>query len=123
MSRTRQMYNELDLWLFPKTTVDTSGHIEQTENRIGIHFNAEDMGMKTRTEKDILSGRYYQSGTSNVYRTTNQIEFNIGDNIATTASPSNKDLSSIIKISSKPQNKRGARHNTKRVIEYTIEVS
>lgn len=123
MSRTRQKHNELDLWLFPKSTIDTSGHIENVEGRIGIHFNAEDMGMKTRTEKDILSGRYYQSGTSNVYRTNNQIEFNIGDNIATTSSPRNSDLSSIIKITSKPQNKRGARHNTARVIEYTIEVS
>ena len=123
MSRTRQAHNELDLWLFPIKTTNTSNHIENSESTIGIHFRGEDMGMKTRTEKDVLSGRVLQSGTVNIYKTMEQLDFVIGDNIAEKANPSRKDLSSIVKISSKPQNKRGARHNTTRVIEYTIEVA
>lgn len=123
MSRTRQAHNELDLWLFPIKTTNTSNHIENSESTIGIQFRAEDMGMKTRTEKDVLSGRVLQSGTVNIYKTMEQLDFVIGDNIAEKPNPSRKDLSSIVKISSKPQNKRGARHNTTRVIEYTIEVA
>jgi hypothetical protein len=123
MSRTRQQPNEMDLWLFKMGTVDTDGHIENEYNAIGIQFRAVDLGMKTRNEIDSLSGRVLQSGTVVSYKTYNQIGFDIGDNISEIPNPTRKDLSTIVKISSKPQNKRGARHNTTRVIEYTIEVS
>jgi hypothetical protein len=123
MSRTRQQPNEIDLWLFPKEYTNTNNHIDQTENTVGIHFKAQDLGMKTRTELDILSGRAKQAGTVEQFKTYNEIEFTIGWNIARVPDPSKKDLSSIIKITSKPQNKRGARHNTTRVIEQIIEVS
>lgn len=123
MSRTRQNPNEMDLWLWPKSKTSVNNHVTDTESTAGIQFKAEDLGLRTRTEASILSGRAFQSGTVNVYKTMQQMNFNIGDNISTTAKPSRKDLSTIVNIKSKPQNKRGARHNTTRVIEYIIEVS
>lgn len=127
MSRTRQSPNEIDLWYFPIKTTNTSNHIENTESTVGIHFKATDMGLKTRTEREVLSGRVIQSSTVNVYKTKdNTIKFSkehMGGNIALIPNPSRKDLSSIVNIKSKPQNKRGARHNTDRVVEYIIEVS
>ena len=123
MSRTRQSPNEMDLWLFPLKTTDTNNHIENSDSLIGIHFKGEEMGLKTRQEREVMSGRVLRSTTTRVYKTMEQINFNIGDTIATIPNPSRADRSSIVKISSKPQNKRGARHNTTRVEEYTIEVS
>lgn len=123
MSRTRQQPNEIDLWLFPLKTTDTSNHIENEESVVGIQFKAQDLGMKTRNERDVLSGRVLKGETVKIYQTYEQIDFVVGDNIAETPSPKRKDLSTIVKITSKPQNKRGARHNTKRVEKYTIEVS
>jgi hypothetical protein len=123
MSRTRQKPNEIDLWVFYQQTTDTNNHIENTYNAIGEQFRAEDLGTKTRNERDILSGRVYKSGTVQVYRTMNEIELNIGDKIATVENPSEFDFSSIVNIKTKPQNQRGARLNTKRVVETTIEVS
>lgn len=130
MSRTRQKPNEIDLWLFPKETVETNYSIENVEQTVGIQFKAEDLGMKTRSEVNILGGHSYQGSTVNVYRTTDQrVQFisndpnAIGYNVAKKPNPSNNELSSIVKISSKPINKRGARHNTFRVVEYTFEVS
>ena len=123
MSRTRQKHNEIDLYLFPMKTTETDYQIENSDSTVGIHFRAEDMGMKTRSEINILGGHSYQGTTVNVYKTMNQMDFNIGDVISTVPNPTAKDKSAIVKISSKPQNKRGARHNTTRVIEYTIEVS
>ena len=127
MSRTRSHANEIDLWLFPKEYTDTNGHIEQTENEVGQHFTAEDLGEKAIMEKNILSGRYFQSGTKIVYKTNNaDIDWevaHIGWNIASVPNPSRKDLSSIINVRPKPQTKRGARYNTKRIIDVIIEVS
>jgi len=127
MSRTKSHINELDLWLFPKEYTDTNGHIDQTENEIGQHFTAEDLGEKNIMEKDILTGRYFQSGTSVKYKTDNaDIDWamaHIGWNISTVSNPSRDQLSSIINVKVKPQSKRGARYNTKRIIEVIIEVS
>lgn len=123
MSRTRQKPNEMSLWLFKLTTTDTDGEIENSHNSIGIKFNAEDMGMKSKNERDVLSGRVLQSGTVEVYKTSNQINLAIGDNIATKPNATELEQSTIVNIKSKPQNQRGARHNTNRVYEYTFEVS
>ena len=123
MSRTRQNPNEIDLWLFPIKTSDTNKHIENSDSIVGIQFKAQDMGLSTRNERDVLSGRVLRSTTTRVYKTKNQIEFKIGDVIASVPNPSRGDKASIVKISSKPQTTRGTRHNTTRIEEYTIEVS
>jgi hypothetical protein len=123
MSRTRQNPNEIPLYLYKMSTTDTGGHIENSWNDIPIKFNGEDMGTKTKAERDILTGRVLQGTTVQIYRTTNQVDMEIGDNISEKANATNLEQSTIINIRSKPQNKRGARLNTQRVYEYTIEVS
>ncbi len=123
MSRTRQSPNEISLYLYRMSTTDTGGHIENSWNTVPERFKAEDLGTKTKTERDILSGRVLQGSTVQVYSTTNQIVMEIGDNISELPNANELQQSTIVNIKSKPQNKRGARHNTKRVSKYTIEVS
>lgn len=123
MSRTRQAPNELTLYLYKRNTTDTSNYIEDSYNEIGIPFKAEDLGERTKQEKDVLSGRVLQSTTSLVYRTRDAITLDIGDNIALVPNADENDMSTIVSIRSKLIHKRGARHNTNRVKEVTFEVS
>lgn len=123
MSRTRQKPNQTDLWVFYQQTTDTNNHITNTYNAIGHQFKAEDLGQRMKNERDVLSGRYLKAGEVQVYRTTDNIELNIGDNIATRPNANEFEQSTIVRIETKPQYKRGDRLNTAKIIEQTFEVS
>lgn len=123
MSRTRQKPNELDLWVFYQQTTDTDNHIDNDYNNIGAQFRAEDLGIKTRTERDVFSGRVKQGEAVQVYKTTIEIDLHIGDQISTIPNPNDHQKSTIVRITTKPQSKRGDRVNTTRIIEQTFEVS
>lgn len=122
MSRRRNPY-DIVLYLFKRNTTDTSGHIEDDWNTVGIPFKAERLGERTRQEKDVLSGRVLQSTTVEVYKTRAQLSFDIGDNVSERANTDELSQATIVNIKSKHISKRGNRYNNNPTIEYTIEVS
>lgn len=123
MSRTRQKYNEVTLYLFKQDTTDTSNVIENTHNEIGVPFQAQEVEPRQRAEFDPLSGRIRQSTTTAVYKTMSDIEFAIGDNVAEIATPTELQQSTIIQIKRKPLTNRGGKHNTLRQYEWTLVLS
>lgn len=122
MSRTRGM-KEIDLWWFPKTTTDTTNHLEQTDQVVGYHFGANELDDRIKAEVDVLFGRAKQATTVQRYITKANYEFVIGDNVAETATPNEFSKSTIQQIMRKPIHKRGARHNAYRQYVTIIEVS
>ena len=123
MSRTRQKPNQLDLYVFYKNQTDTNNHIEDTYNEISEKFKAEDLGQRMKNERDVLSGRYLKASEVHVYRTTDNIVLNVGDNIGLIPNANELQQSTIVRITTKPQFKRGDRLNTAKIIEQTFEVS
>lgn len=122
MSRRRNPY-DTQLWLFKRNTTDTDNHIEDDWNNIGQAFKAQRVGERTRQEKDVLSGRVLQSTTVVVYKTREQLDFDIGDNVADIPNPNEFEQSTIVNIRSTSIASRGKRRNNNPPQEYTLELS
>ena len=121
MSRTRQKGNEF-LWLFKMQTSDSSGIISNSLNPVGVGFQATKLGEKLQNERDVL-GNIRQSGTVIIYSTISDLEFAIGDGVASKQYAEPIDMSTIVSLKSKEVYGRGNKHNRKTVKLWTIEIS
>jgi len=122
MSRTRNKYKQVRLWLFKATTTDDSNSITNGISSVGQLFYGQEDGERLKETFDAISGRVIKSTTVTKYITQSQLNFSVGDVISTIENPTQLDLSMIQRVSGTIINKRQL-HNREPIRKYTIEVS